>query len=78
MIGTRIALPDMPSPPAKLRKSFLVTTRWPGGKNNTYLIYGRTLAGRCLLVVLAPRPRNVFYPVTARDMTAKERRLFLR
>jgi uncharacterized protein len=45
-----------------------------GERDNTYLVLGRTSAGRRLLVVIAPRPRNSWYVVTARDVERTERR----
>jgi uncharacterized DUF497 family protein len=45
-----------------------------GERENTYLVLGRTRAGRRLLVVIAPRPRNSWYVVTARDVDRAERR----
>lgn len=52
-----------------------------GGKVETYLghsgrfmVIGKTKAGRILSVVLAQKSRGVFYPVTARDASRKERR----
>ncbi len=42
-----------------------------------YLILGRTKAGRALTIVLARQKPGVYYLITARDMSKKERRLFL-
>ena len=47
-------------------------------RNNTYRLVGRTLAGRYLTVILAPRGGGLFYVVTARDANPGERRAFLR
>lgn len=51
-----------------------------GGKIETYLghsgrfmVIGKTAAGRILSVVLAQKSKGVFYPVTARDASRKER-----
>ncbi len=41
-------------------------------------VIGQTEAGRYLTVILAPRGRGVYYPITARDATAAERRLYHR
>jgi hypothetical protein len=41
-------------------------------------IIGQTEAGRYLTVILAPRGRGVYYPITARDATTAERRLYQR
>lgn len=45
-----------------------------GERNGTYLVLGRSRAGRRLLVVLAPRPGHSWYVVTARDVDKAERR----
>jgi hypothetical protein len=43
-----------------------------------YKLFGRSDAGRYIVVVLAARGAGVFALVTARDMTQPERRLFQR
>ena len=45
-------------------------------KNKTYRIIGQTENGRYLTVFLAPRTRQNYYPVTARDSTLREKREF--
>jgi len=45
-----------------------------GKREGTYLVFGRSRGGRRLLVVIAPRPRNCWYVVTARDVDRAERR----
>lgn len=45
-----------------------------GEREGAYLVLGRTRAGRRLLVVIALRPRNSWYVVTARDVDRAERR----
>ncbi len=45
--------------------------------NNRYLIFGKTKNNRLLTVVLARERRGVYYVVTARDMSKKERRRFI-
>lgn len=45
-----------------------------GEREGTYLVLGRSRAGRRLLVVISPRPRNSWYVVTARDVDRAERR----
>ncbi len=45
-----------------------------GGRDGTYLVFGRSRVGRRLLVVIAPRPGNSWYVVTARDVDKAERR----
>ncbi|MFD8754261.1 hypothetical protein ACFV0O_25245 [Kitasatospora sp. NPDC059577] len=51
-----------------------------GGRADTMLCFGVTRAGRYLLVVLADSTTvaSAWYCATARDMTAVERRLFLK
>lgn len=44
-----------------------------GNCAGTYLVFGRNRGGRRLLVVIAPRPRNSWYVVTARDVDRAER-----
>ena len=48
------------------------------GRAGTYAVFGRTAAGRELIVFLAPRgPQpGTFYPITARAMNFRERRYF--
>jgi len=41
-------------------------------------VIGQTEVGRYLTVILALRGRGVYYPITARDATAAERRLYHR
>ena len=43
-------------------------------RDGTYLVFGRSRDGRRLLVVIAPRPDNSWYVVTARDVDKAERR----
>ncbi len=45
---------------------------------NRYLINGQTLDGRYLLIVLDIESKNVFVPVTARDMKKSEKSAFKR
>lgn len=45
---------------------------------NRYLIWGQTLSGRYLFVVLEEEFKGVFVPVTARDMTDSEKRGYRR
>lgn len=49
--------------------------RWRGDKR---LVYGQTESGRYLFIVLGRRRSGELWLVTARDMTAGERRLFLK
>ena len=46
------------------------------GREGLYRVFGRTQAGRYLLVVLAGQGAGVWRVVTARDMTSQERRLY--
>lgn len=50
------------------------------GSSPAYLVYGRTVAGRYLLmpgVVFSEPPlKDVFMPMTVRDMTLKERQFY--
>ena len=46
------------------------------GKNPVYYVLGESDAGRDLFCVLIEFPGGRAYPVTARDMTAKEKRRY--
>jgi uncharacterized DUF497 family protein len=46
------------------------------GKNPVYYVYGQTRAGRYLLCIVIQFPEGKCYPVTARDMTTRERRRY--
>lgn len=46
------------------------------GPNPLYYVLGETDAGRALFCVVIEFPGGTGYPVTARDMTAKERRRY--
>ena len=46
------------------------------GPNPVYYVLGETGAGRALFCVLIEFPGGKGYPVTARNMTANERRRF--
>jgi len=46
--------------------------------HNRYRLYGQTADGRYLFVVLERVEATVYKPITARDMTAKEKRNFRR
>lgn len=41
--------------------------------SNRYLIIERTIKGRLLTIVLVQKSKNIFYVVTARDTSRKER-----
>ncbi|RJP26593.1 MAG: BrnT family toxin [Candidatus Omnitrophota bacterium] len=45
---------------------------------NRYLLYGQTASGRYLFIVLERIANTRFKPITARDMTDKEKRNFRR
>jgi len=60
----------------EVREAILSRPYWmTSGKNDSTLIYGRTAAGRYLLVVVVNDGGEAFV-VTARDMTAREKRTF--
>jgi uncharacterized DUF497 family protein len=46
------------------------------GRTSTLVVHGRTLEGRYITVVLAPRQGRRYYVVTARDMNRAERRRY--
>jgi uncharacterized protein len=56
--------------------SLMLKTKALGG-NPVYLVLGRTRAGRYLMCVVVHFPENAGYPVTARDMTEREKRRYL-
>lgn len=43
---------------------------------NRYLIWGQSLSGRYLFVVLEEESKGVYVPVTARDMSGSEKRAY--
>ncbi|MGW5773411.1 BrnT family toxin [Streptomyces longwoodensis] len=45
-------------------------------RDDTYALLGVTESGRYLTVFLAPRGKNTYYVVTARDMDNRERKSF--
>ena len=46
------------------------------GENPVYYILGQTAAGRYLFCVVIRFPEGISYPVSARPMTAKEKRRY--
>jgi uncharacterized DUF497 family protein len=54
----------------------LVLRARSGGTNPAYYVLGETGAGRHLMCVVIRFPGGREYPVTARDMTAKEKRRY--
>jgi hypothetical protein len=63
---------------AEVKETILERPYWRStGRNGTTLIYGRTYAGRYLLVVVVDDDGEAFV-VTARDMTGKEKAIFQR
>ncbi len=58
------------------RRSSNAPTGQSPGREGTTLIYGRTYAGRYLLVVAIAEGGEAFI-VTARDMTSSEKKTFL-
>ena len=62
----------------EVREAILERPYWAApGREETILIYGRTYAGRYLLVVAIDEGGDAFI-VTARDMTDAEKRTFRR
>jgi hypothetical protein len=62
----------------EVREATLERPYWVGpGREGTLLIYGRTYAGRYLLVVAIDEGEEAFI-VTARDMTSSEKKTFHR
>jgi uncharacterized protein len=61
----------------EVRETILERPYWSTpGKNGSVLIYGRTYAGRHLLVVAAPEPDGRAFVVTARSMTDREKTVY--
>jgi uncharacterized DUF497 family protein len=54
----------------------LVLRGQSAGENPAYYVLGQTAAGRALFCVVIGFPDGRGYPVTARPMTAKEKRRF--
>ena len=54
----------------------LILRKKSDGKNPVYLLLGRTKDGRYLACVIIQFPYGKGYPVTARDMTVKEKRRY--
>ncbi len=48
------------------------------GRDGLYLIYSQTDAGRYLFIVIRPETEDMVYVITARAMTAGERRYYQR
>ena len=46
------------------------------GGTNRYLVYGRSDSGRYLFIVAIYKDKNAIRPITARNMTDVERRLY--
>jgi uncharacterized DUF497 family protein len=62
----------------EVREAILEHPYWAApGRDDTTLVYGRTYAGRYLLVVVIPEGQEAFV-VTARDMTEAEKKTFRR
>jgi hypothetical protein len=60
------------------REAILEHPHWAAlGRDGTILVYGRTYAGRYLLVVVIAEGEEAFV-VTARDMTEAEKKTFRR
>ena len=43
---------------------------------NRFLIFGQTQSGRYLFIVIEEESKRIYVPITARDMTDKEKRAF--
>ena len=56
----------------------LVLRARSGGKNPVYYVLGQTSSGRHLFCVVIEFPQLKGYPVTAREMTTKEKQRFNR
>jgi len=62
----------------EVREAVLERPYWQAeGREGSMLIYGRTYAGRYLLVVARPDHDEAFI-ITARDMTSSEKKTFQR
>jgi uncharacterized DUF497 family protein len=62
----------------EVQEAILERPYWAApGRDGTTLVYGRTYAGRYLLVVVLPEGEEAFI-VTARDMTEAEKKTFRR
>ncbi len=62
----------------EVREAILERPYWAApGRDGTILVYGRTYAGRFLLVVAIAEGEEAFV-VTARDMTSAEKKTFRR
>jgi uncharacterized DUF497 family protein len=63
----------------EVREAILEHPYWSTpGREGTTLAYGRTYAGRYLLVVVVPEEDSQAFVVTARDMTDAEKKTFRR
>lgn len=63
--------------PAEVEDVVNTRPRWEhAGAEGSTLVYGRTAAGRYLLVVLAESADGRWYVATARDLTRTEMRTF--
>lgn len=45
---------------------------------NRFLIHGQTAAGRYLFIVLEQEEKEIYVPITARDMSGREKQAFKR
>lgn len=65
--------------PEEVQEALYTRPRWiTPGRSGTTLVFAMTDAGRHLLVVIAPALGGGVHVVTARDLTATERRTFRR
>ncbi len=61
--------------PYRFLKRYKRSTKFPG--NYFYFAFGSTLAGRLLTIVLLQTKSNDYIPLTARNMSAPERKNYL-
>lgn len=62
--------------PREVEEAALAEPHIRRGREGLYLLFGRTNAGRYLFVVFRHLGRGCIRPITARDMTREERRLY--
>lgn len=76
-IATRHGITPIEVEEACFREPLIL--RGPGKKGQRlYYVFGQTDAGRYLFVVAKPLGKGKVLPITARDMTARQRQRYLR
>lgn len=60
----------------EVEEAFANSPSYRKGRGGTYYLFGRTDAGRYVFVVFVYEGNGCARPVTARDMTRPERRLY--